>query len=123
VGERTIDGLIFSHKYQQLPMVPVDEFLSAHPEHAEASDHDLTIARIQDEHIARQALEEQRLALAKQKDVLVKETTAKKDELGKLDLEIEKWVAAQNDVRKIFDVREAAAAKVAELAREASEHT
>ncbi|KAF1824251.1 fms interacting protein [Dissoconium aciculare CBS 342.82] len=113
----------YDHKYQQLPMVPVDEFLSAHPEHAEASDHDLTIARIQDEHTARQALEEQRLALAKQKDVLVKETTEKKDELGKLDLEIEKWVAAQSNVRKIFDVREAAAAKVAELAREASEHT
>jgi THO complex subunit 5 len=104
-------------------MVPVDEFLSAHPEHAQDSDHDLTIARIQDEHAARQALEEARLALEKRKEVLVKETTAKKDELGKLDLEIEKWVAGQSDVRKIFDERDAAAAKAMEAARDTSENT
>jgi THO complex subunit 5 len=104
-------------------MVPVDEFLSAHPEHAQDSDHDLTIARIQDEHAARQALEEVRLALEKRKEVLVKETTAKKDELGKLDLEIEKWVAGQSDVRKIFDERDAAAAKAMEAARDTSENT
>jgi THO complex subunit 5 len=113
----------YDHKYQQLPMVPVDEFLSAHPEHAQDSDHDLTIARIQDEHAARQALEEARLALEKRKEVLVKETTAKKDELGKLDLEIEKWVAGQSDVRKIFDERDAAAAKAMEAARDTSENT
>ena len=113
----------YDHKYQQLPMVSVDEFLSAHPEHAQDSDHDLTIARIQDEHAARQALEEDRLALAKRKEVLVKETTAKKDELGKLDQEIEKWVAAQGDIRKIFDERDAAAAKVMESARETLETT
>jgi THO complex subunit 5 len=113
----------YDHKYQQLPMVSVDEFLSAHPEHAQDSDHDLTIARIQDEHAARQALEEDRMALAKRKEVLVKETTAKKDELGKLDQEIEKWVVAQGDIRKIFDERDAAAAKAMESAREASETT
>lgn len=84
----------------------------AHPEHASDNDHDLTIARIADEHASRQLLEEERLALAKQRDALLKETTAKKDELAKLDMEIEKWVASQDDVRKIFEEREHKAAKL-----------
>jgi THO complex subunit 5 len=104
-------------------MISVDEFLSAHPEHAQDSDHDLTIARIQNEHAARQALEEDRLVLEKRKEVLVKETTAKKDELGKLDQETEKWIAAQSDVRKIFDERDATAAKAIEAAHEGSDNT
>jgi THO complex subunit 5 len=40
------------------------------------------------------------------KEALVKETTAKKDELAKLDGEMEKWVAGQEGVRKIFEARE-----------------
>lgn len=86
-------------------MIPAEEFLEAHPERAQDSDHELTIARIQDEHAARQALEEQRLDLAKQKDILVKETTTKKEELAKLDAEIERWVGSQSSVLKIFEDR------------------
>ena len=87
-------------------MIPVDEFLALHPEHVESNEHDLTVARIHDEHAQRQALEERRQTLLKRKESLVKETTAKKEELGKLDVEMEKWVAGQEGVRKIFEARE-----------------
>jgi THO complex subunit 5 len=87
-------------------MLPVESFVEAHPEAAGMSEHDLTIARIEDEHRARQALEEQRLELVKRKDALVKETNAKKDELGKLDTEVEKWVGGLDGVKGIFEARE-----------------
>lgn len=87
-------------------MVPPEDFIAQNPEHASSSEHDLTIARIQDEHKARQQLEEQRQVLQKRKEALLKETSAKKEELGKLDGEIEKWLAGESNVRKIFDARE-----------------
>lgn len=64
------------------------------------------MARIADEHAARQTLEQQKQALVKRKEALVKETNAKKDELGKLDGELEKWIGGQEGVRKIFEARE-----------------
>ena len=53
-----------------------------------SNEHDLTVARIQDEHTARQQLEDQRQALQKRKEALLKETNAKKEELSKLDVEV-----------------------------------
>ena len=87
-------------------MVPIEEYLQSHPEHLEASEHDLTEARIRDEHAQREALEAERLALVKRKEALVKETNAKKEELGKLDVEMEKWVNGEVAVRKVFEGRE-----------------
>lgn len=88
--------------------MPHEDFLARHPEFEAASEHDLTIARIKDEQTARQALEDQRQQLLQQKDAMVKETTAKKEELGKLDAEIEKWVAGQASVRKLLDAHDKA---------------
>ena len=87
-------------------MVSVDEFLASHPEHKDSVDHDLTIARIQDEHAARQALDDQKSQLAKRKEALMKETNAKKEELSKLDAEIEKWIGGAETVRKLLDAHE-----------------
>jgi len=87
-------------------MIPTEDFLSAHPEHNDSAEHDLTIARIQDEHRARQELEEQRQQLVKKKEALIKETTAKKDELAKLDEGVEKWLGGQEAIRRVFEARE-----------------
>ncbi|KXT13064.1 hypothetical protein AC579_4915 [Pseudocercospora musae] len=92
----------YDHKYLSLPMIPTEDFLAAHPQYIEASDHDLTIARINDEHEARRALEEQRLALMKRKLALEKETLGKKEELARLDLEIERWIGGQSKVLDVF---------------------
>ncbi|EMC91351.1 hypothetical protein BAUCODRAFT_127257 [Baudoinia panamericana UAMH 10762] len=96
----------YDHRYKQLPMIPTEEFLERHPDFSESSEHDLTTARIQDEQVERQKLEEERQRLLKLKEALTKETTAKKDELGRLDAEIEKWLGGQESVRKLFEARE-----------------
>ncbi|KAI7499428.1 hypothetical protein KC367_g4467 [Hortaea werneckii] len=96
----------YEHRYRTLPMIDTAEFLAAHPEHADANEHDLTIARIQDEHKARLELEEQRLALVKRKEALERETKGKKDELSRLDADVEKWLGGQDNVRRTFEGRE-----------------
>jgi THO complex subunit 5 len=95
------------HRYRTLPIIPLDRFLAAHPEHVDSSEHELTIARIEEELQARQALERQRQELVKRKEGLVKETNAKKEELGKFDTEVEKWVVnGQLGARKLLEGHE-----------------
>lgn len=86
-------------------MISTEEFIAQHPEHADSNEHDLTLARIADEHAARQELEKQRQELGKRKEALVKETNLKKEELGRLDNEVEKWLGGQENVRKVFEKR------------------
>ena len=86
-------------------MVPVEEFLERRPEMRGAGEHEVTIARIEDERVARQGLEDVRLRLVKRKEALVKETAAKREELGRLDVEVEKWLGGQEGVRKMFEAR------------------
>jgi THO complex subunit 5 len=85
-----------------------------------SNEHDLTVARIQDEYTARQQLEDQRQALQKRKEALLKETNAKKEELSKLDVEVEKWIAGESNVRKILDAREKKARQSEETGKAAS---
>lgn len=99
-------------------MIPTPDFLAAHPEQAEASEHDLTVARIQDEHKARLELEEQRLMLVKRKEALERETKGKKEELGKLDADVERWIGAQEAIRKVFEARERRVGSAREKERE-----
>jgi THO complex subunit 5 len=96
----------YKHTYTNISMIPEDEFLALHPDHTESSEHDLTVARIEDEHKQRKELEETKQKLVKQKEGLTKETNAKKDELAKLDAEMEKWLAGQENVKKLFDARD-----------------
>ena len=96
----------YKHTYNQIEMVPADEYLALHPEQGQLSEHDLTVARIEDEHAQRVKLEEERVVLQKRKEELAKETGRKKEELGRLDGEFEKWVNGQEGVRKVFEVRE-----------------
>ncbi|KAF2769885.1 hypothetical protein EJ03DRAFT_85689 [Teratosphaeria nubilosa] len=96
----------YEHRYRTLPMIDVEDFLAAHPEHNQSSEHDLTIARIQDEHHARQELEDQRQKLQKRKEALLKETNVKKEELAKFDNEVEKWLSLQANPRKVLEAHE-----------------
>lgn len=101
-------------------MVDAAEFLEEHPECAEMEEHELTLARIEDERVKRAELEGRRAELVKRKEELVRETAAKKEELGKLDAEVEKWVAGQDVARKMFEAREKKAAEAAEKAAAAA---
>ncbi|KXS95195.1 hypothetical protein AC578_6601 [Pseudocercospora eumusae] len=96
----------YDHKYLSLPMIPTQDFLVAHPEFSEAGEHELTIARIRDEYDARRALEEQRVGLVRRKLELERETLGKKEELARLDAEIERWISGQSRVLEVFGKRE-----------------
>lgn len=84
--------MIHSHKYLELPLIPVEDFLAQHPEHAEADEVALTIARIDHEHADRVALEEQRQTLLKKKNGLVADNNKRKAELATLDQQLEKFI-------------------------------
>ena len=112
-----LTSLSSSHIYSSLPLTTPEEFLAAHPEHAASDEHDLTVARIQDEHAARHYLDDRRQALQKRKEALLREANAKKEELSKLDGEVEKWIAGESGVRKIFEAREKKAKLAEEKAR------
>lgn len=94
------------HTYEQIDMLPAEEFLQLHPEHADLSEHDLTEARIRDEQAQRSALEKELEALVRRKEALVKSTGAQKDELTKLDTEFEKWIGGEEAVRRVLEARE-----------------
>ena len=96
----------YRHTYEDINMLPLDEFLERNPDHEESSELELTEARIRDEHAQRLALEAQRQGLIKNKEALVKETTAKKEELAKLDTEAERWIAESEVLRKLLEAHE-----------------
>ena len=81
-----------SHKYQQLPLIPVDEFLSQHPEHGDDGENGLMVARIEHERTEREALEQQRQELLKRKQKLIAENKRRKDDLANLDQDLEKFI-------------------------------
>ncbi len=81
-----------SYKYLQLPLIPVEEFLELHPEHAEADEVALTIARIDHEHAEREALEQQRQGLLKKKQGLIADNKKRKDDLANLDMQLEAFI-------------------------------
>ncbi|EFZ00216.1 Fms-interacting protein [Metarhizium robertsii] len=82
----------YDHKYQQLPLIPVDEFLAQHPEHADDDEDELMVARIDHERTEREALEQQRQELLKRKQKLIAENKRRKDDLANLDQDLEKFI-------------------------------
>ena len=81
-----------SHKYLQLPLVPVEEFLEKQPEHLEDDEKTLMFARIEHELAEREALEQQRQGLLKKKQGLIADNKKRKDDLASLDKDLEKFI-------------------------------
>lgn len=81
-----------SHRYQELPLIPVEEFLAQHPEHANDDENTLMIARIAHEKAEREALEQQRQELLKRKQKLTAENKKRRDDLANLDKDLEKFI-------------------------------
>ncbi|KAJ9668735.1 hypothetical protein H2201_000979 [Coniosporium apollinis] len=93
----------YEHKYQQLPLIPVEEFLEKFPEHMGDDENALMIARINHEHAERQALEESRQGLLKKKQGLIAKNKKQRDDLAKLDKDLEKFIEAANPIMKTFE--------------------
>lgn len=81
-----------SHKYQQLPLIPVEEFLEQHPEHSNDDEKSLMFARIEHELSVREALEQARQDLLKKKQSLIADNKKRKDDLASLDKDLETFI-------------------------------
>lgn len=89
---------IFSHKYQQLPLIPVEEFLAQNPDRATDDENELMYARIEHERAEREGLEQRRQELLKRKQKLIAENTRRKDDLANLDQNLEKFIDVRHTV-------------------------
>lgn len=93
----------FPHKHMQLPMVSEAEFLEQHPEWDGKDDGEVMAARIEQEYQDRSSLEEQRKGLLAKKTDLMKENAKRKEELGKLDGDLERFIEAARPIQKTFE--------------------
>ncbi|VUC33881.1 unnamed protein product [Clonostachys rosea] len=93
----------FDHKYQQLPLIPVENFLEKFPEHREDDENTLMFARIDHERTEREALEQQRQELLKRKQKLIADNKRRKEDLANLDNELEKFIDAVKPIQKLFE--------------------
>jgi hypothetical protein len=84
--------VLCSHKYQQLPLIPVEEFLAQFPEHADDDENALMFARIDHERSVREGLEQQRQELLKRKQKLIADNKRRKEDLANLDNDLEKFI-------------------------------
>ncbi|KAL9091707.1 MAG: hypothetical protein Q9165_004783 [Trypethelium subeluteriae] len=89
----------YDHKYQQLPLIPLEEFLAQFPEHASDDESGLMTARINHEYEERQKLEDQRQALLKKKQSLIAENNRRKADLESLDQDLEKFIIVSKSMR------------------------
>lgn len=81
-----------SHQFQQLPLIPVKDFLEVEPQHANSDEKSLMFARINHELAEREVLEQQRQELLKRKQVLIAENKKRKDDLASLDKDLETFI-------------------------------
>lgn len=84
--------LVYSHKFQSLPLIPVEDFLELNPDLQDADESALMEARINHEHAEREALESQRQGLLRKKQSLIAENKKRKDDLASLDQDLEKFI-------------------------------
>ena len=85
-----------SHKYQQLPLISMEEFLDMHPEHTEDDEKTLMFARINHELSERELLEQERQGLLKKKQGLIADNKKRKDDLASLDKDLETFIDVRN---------------------------
>ncbi|KAI5861831.1 Fms-interacting protein-domain-containing protein [Durotheca rogersii] len=93
----------YDHTYQQLPLIPVEDFLAQRPEHANDDENTLMVARIEHERSERESLEQKRMELLKRKQKLIADNKKRKDDLANLDKELEKFIDAAKPIQKLFD--------------------
>ncbi|OAA73166.1 THO complex, subunit 5 [Cordyceps fumosorosea ARSEF 2679] len=93
----------YDHKYQQLPLMPVEEFLAQNPDRATDDENELMYARIEHERAEREGLEQRRQELLKRKQKLIAENTRRKEDLANLDQNLEKFIDAAKPILELFE--------------------
>ncbi|KAL8986726.1 MAG: hypothetical protein Q9169_008762 [Polycauliona sp. 2 TL-2023] len=93
----------YDHKYQQLPLIPAEDFLHLEPDHADRDEKSLMFARINHELAEREVLEQQRQELLKRKQLLIAENKKRKDDLASLDKDLETFIDAAKPIQTLFE--------------------
>ncbi|TQN74501.1 putative THOC5 family protein [Colletotrichum shisoi] len=106
--QRHLEGEIdacgsYDHTYQKLSLIPVENFVALHPEHADDDENALMVARIGHERAEREALEQQRLELVGRKQKLIADNKKRKDDLANLDKDLEKFIDAAKPIQELFE--------------------
>lgn len=92
-----------SHQYQQLPLIPISDFLETQPEHSGNDEKSLMFARINHELAERESLEQQRQALLKLKQGLIADNKKRKDDLASLDKDLETFIDVSRPISLASD--------------------
>ncbi|EPX75170.1 THOC5 protein [Schizosaccharomyces octosporus yFS286] len=90
------------HLYTQLPLISKEEFLKEHSDLQNANDHEIMIARLQDELTERQRLSGLKQDLLKRKATLISENKAKRIKLEKLDEKLEAFFRSVVPVQEYY---------------------
>ncbi|KAH8179744.1 fms-interacting protein [Sarocladium implicatum] len=93
----------YNHSYQQLPLIPVEDFLEQFPDRANDDENALMFARIEHERAEREDLEQQRQELLKRKQKLIADNKRRKDDLANLDKDLEKFIDAAKPIQALFE--------------------
>ncbi|KAL8873060.1 MAG: hypothetical protein Q9174_001414 [Haloplaca sp. 1 TL-2023] len=93
----------YDHQYQQLPLIPVEEFLNLQPDQSQSDERSLMFARINHELAEREALEQRRQELLKRKQGLIADNKKRKDDLASLDKDLETFIDAAKPIQKLFE--------------------
>jgi len=112
--QRHLEGEIraceeYPHAFSKLDLALEEDFLERHPdfsgvgERTEKSGHEMMLARIRDEGEERRRLEAERVGLVKRKAELVKANAKQKEELEKLDREVEGWLEGSGKIRGMLE--------------------
>jgi hypothetical protein len=72
-------------------LIPEKDFLAHHPQYQETDQHNLMIARLNNEKVVREELEKQRKELLVRKQALTMENKKRKDDLASLDEQLKKF--------------------------------
>lgn len=81
-----------SHAYTHLPLLPLEAYLEAFPDQSHLEEPDLMPRRIEHEKQEREKLEQERQELLKTKEKLLKVNLKKKDDLKKMDEQLERTI-------------------------------
>ncbi|KAI4130772.1 MAG: hypothetical protein LQ338_001544 [Usnochroma carphineum] len=93
----------YDHQYQQLPLIPVEEFLQLQLEHSGDDEKTLMFARINHELAEREALEQERQGLLKTKQRLIADNKKRKDDLASLDKDLETFIDVSSADSGVFE--------------------
>lgn len=94
-------AIYHSHTYQELPLIPEEEFLEKFPEHRNDDENALMEARIEHERVEREALEQQRQELLKRKQKLLAENKKRKQELADVNEAVIKFISVSYKLLQI----------------------